>query len=211
MRILLTGASRGIGNTIKKLFENGGYEVFSPTRMELDLSKKIILKDSNFDIVINNAGINPISEFTSIEYDELVMKVNYFSPLHIIKQCIPYMIQNNYGRIVNIGSIWTILSKNGRSNYTSSKCAIDSLSRSITSEYSKYNILCNTISPGFIGTDLTYKNNSKEELDAIINSIPVNRLGIPEEIAELVYYLTIKNTFITGQNIIIDGGYSCVA
>jgi len=212
MRVLLTGGSRGIGAAIKAVFKSHGHEVHSPTREEIDLSEVPYVEDPTYDIVVNNAGINPISELNELNYEEdYVMKVNYFSPLHIIKQCLPYMVKNGYGRIVNIGSIWTKLSKPGRSNYSASKCALDSLSRSITAEYAKNGVLCNTVSPGFILTDLTLQNNTEEELDSIKRSVPVNRLGDCREVADLVYYLTVNNTFITGQNILIDGGYTCVA
>lgn len=212
MKILLTGGSRGIGLSIKTIFEKNGHTVDSPTKDELNLYDVPYIQNPYYDIVVNNAGVNIISELTEFNYNEdSIMKLNYFSPLHIIKQCIPYMIENNYGRIVNIGSIWTKVAKSGRSNYSASKCALDSLSRSITAEYTKYNILCNTLSPGFIETEMTYKNNTSEELELVKLNIPLNRLGKPEEIAEWVYHLTINNTFITGQNIIIDGGYTCVA
>lgn len=212
MKVLLTGGSRGIGFSIKCIFEGRGHEVWSPTKDELNLFDVPYIENPNYDIVINNAGINWISELTEFNYHEdSIMKLNYFSPLHIIKQCLPYMIERKYGRIINIGSIWTKISKPGRSNYAASKCAIDSLSRSITAEYARHNILCNTVSPGFIATDMTYKNNTPEEIKAIESSVPVGRLGNPEEIAELVYQLTVDNSFITGQNIVIDGGYTCVA
>lgn len=212
MRVFLTGGSRGIGFAIKTLFENKGHEVYAPTKDELNLLDAPYIENPIYDIVINNAGINIVSELIESNLqEERIMKLNYFSPLYIIKQCLPHMIEHKYGRIINIGSIWTKLSKSGRSNYTASKCALDSLARSITSEYGKYNILCNTVSPGFIATDMTYKNNTEEELKIIESNIPVGRLGIPDEIAKLVYQLTVDNSFITGQNIIIDGGYTCVA
>lgn len=212
MRVLLTGGSRGIGFAIKTIFESRGHDVWAPTKDELNLYDVPYIENPEYDIVINNAGVNMISELTEFNYHEdSIMKLNYFSPLHIIKQCLPYMIEKNYGRIVNIGSIWTKISKPGRSNYAASKCALDSLARSITAEYAKYNILCNTVSPGFIATDMTYKNNTEEEIKTIESNVPVGRLGIPDEIAALVYQLTVDNSFITGQNIIIDGGYTCVA
>lgn len=212
MKVFLTGGSRGIGFAIKSIFEGRGHDVYAPTSDELNLYDVPYIENPEYDIVINNAGINMISELTELNYHEdSIMKLNFFSPLHIIKQCIPHMVEKKYGRIVNIGSIWTKLAKPGRSNYAASKCAIDSLARSITAEYAKYNILCNTVSPGFIATDMTYKNNTEEELKFIESNIPVGRLGIPEEIAFLVYQLTVENSFITGQNIVIDGGYTCVA
>ena len=207
MKVLVTGGSRGIGFAIKQKFINEGHTVFAPTRTKLDLSADIDLIDREFDIIVNNAGINPLNDILNLSKE--AMQVNYFTPLQIIQQCLPYMIKCKYGRIINIGSIWIRLSKTKRAAYSASKSALDSLSRSITAEYSHHNILCNTVSPGFIDTDLTYQNNTQEELNKLIELIPANRLGKVEEIADLVYYLTIQNNFITGQNIIIDGGYSC--
>jgi 3-oxoacyl-[acyl-carrier protein] reductase len=208
MKVLLTGGSRGIGKSIVKIFQKNNHSVYFPSREELDLSKEIILNSTNFDIIINCAGINPIKDFDSALEKE-VMNINYFSPLNIIKQCLPYMIKNKYGRIVNIGSIWINLSKQGRSAYSASKNALDSISRSLTSEYAHNNILCNTVSPGFTDTELTKQNNSEEEILDIIKNIPVKKMCTTESIAELVYFLTVQNSYITGQNIIIDGGYSC--
>jgi 3-oxoacyl-[acyl-carrier protein] reductase len=207
MKALITGGSRGIGFAIKQKFISEGHTVFAPTRAELDLNNNINLVNKEFDIVVNNAGINPLSSI--LDMPKEVMQVNYFAPLQIIQQCLPYMIECGYGRIVNIGSIWIELSKAKRAAYSASKSALDSLSRSITAEYSHHNILCNTVSPGFVATDLTYQNNTEVELNKKIQSVPLKRLGKPEEIADLVYYLTVQNSFITGQNIIIDGGYSC--
>jgi 3-oxoacyl-[acyl-carrier protein] reductase len=209
MKVLITGGSRGIGFAIKQKFISEGHTVFAPTRAELDLNNNINLVDKEFDIVVNNAGINPLSSI--LDMPKEVMQVNYFAPLQIIQQCLPYMVECGYGRIVNIGSIWIELSKAKRAAYSASKSALDSLSRSITAEYSHHNILCNTVSPGFVATDLTYQNNTEVELNKKIQSVPLKRLGKPEEIADLVYYLAVQNNFITGQNIIIDGGYSCTA
>lgn len=208
MNVLVTGGSRGIGKAIVDIFVNNGHSVYSPTRKELDLSQPIKLNNCEFDIVINCAGINPIKKLEDISGDE-VMRVNYFSPLEIIQQCIPYMINNHYGRIINIGSIWIDLMKPGRLAYSASKNALHSLTKSITAEYGHFNILTNTISPGFIETDLTYQNNTQEQLDSLACLIPLGRLGTPEEVAKITYQLTVDNNYISGQNIIIDGGYSC--
>ena len=208
MKVLVTGASRGIGKSISKLFFDKGHDVYAPSRQELDLSSDIKLKDVNFDIVINNAGINMLSEVENIT-DDLVMKTNYFSPLKITQLCLPYMKSNCYGRIVNIGSVWIEQTKTLRHAYSASKSALHELTKSLTSEFSKYNILANTVSPGFILTDMTKQNNNAEQIQKLAHQTPVNRLGTTEEVANLVYFLTVENSFITGQNIIIDGGFSC--
>jgi 3-oxoacyl-[acyl-carrier protein] reductase len=210
MKVLVTGGSRGIGKAIVTLFKEKGHDVYSPTREELDLTKNFTLIKSNFDIIVNNAGINPLKQIEEIN-DREVMQVNYHAPLSIIQQCIPYMLNNGYGRIINLGSIWIELAMSRRLAYSASKNALHALTKAITSEYSDKGIIANTISPGFIGTYLTYQNNSESELQQIKDKIPLKRLGTPEEVAKLVYQLTVENSFITGQNIIIDGGYSCTA
>lgn len=210
MKILITGGSRGIGKAIVTLFKEKGHDVYSPTRKELDLTKDFILTKSDFDIIINNAGINPLRQINEIN-DKEVMQVNYQSPLSIIQQCIPHMLSNGYGRIVNIGSIWIELAMPKRLAYSASKNALHALTKAIVVEYGSQGIIANTVSPGFIGTDLTYQNNSESEIQNIKNKIPLKRLGTPEEIAKLTYQLTIENSFIAGQNIIIDGGYLCTA
>jgi 3-oxoacyl-[acyl-carrier protein] reductase len=208
MNVLITGGSRGIGQAIVDLFTYNGHSISAPTRSELDLTQPINLEHREFDIVINCAGINPIKALDCID-DNDVMLVNYLSPLEIVQQCLPYMVEQRYGRIINIGSIWIDTAKPGRLAYSASKNALHALTKAITSEYSHQNILANTVSPGFIETELTLQNNTSEDILKIINNIPVSRLGKPEEVARLVYQLTIENTFISGQNIIIDGGFSC--
>lgn len=208
MNVLVTGGSRGIGKAIVDIFIDNGHSVYYPTREEVDLSQPVNLTKRDFDIVINCAGINPIKQLIDV-LDNEVMRVNYNSPLEIIQQCLPYMQEKRYGRIINIGSIWIDISKQGRLAYSASKNALHALTKSITAEYGQWNILANTVSPGFIETDLTFKNNTSQDILKMLNTIPATRLGLPTEVAKLVYFLTINNTYISGQNIIIDGGFSC--
>ena len=210
MKVLVTGGSRGIGRAIVALFIEKGHDVYSPTRQELDLAKDFKLMRCDFDIVINNGGINPLKNIEQIN-DREVMQVNYQAPLSIVQQCIPYMVAKGYGRVINIGSIWIGLSMPNRLAYSASKNAIHALTKSIVAEYGGEGILANTISPGFIATDLTYQNNSESQIQQIKDKVPLKRLGTPQEVAKLVYQLTVENSFIAGQNIIIDGGYSCTA
>ena len=211
MRILITGGSRGIGSDICEIFKKYGHEVIAPTREELDLSQPFSFIPDKIDILINNAGINIIDSIFEGEKYEEMMTVNYFSPLRLFKLCLPHMKKQNYGRVVNIGSVWVDYAKPGRSSYSASKNALHSLTKAITAEYGTYNILANTVSPGFFITDMTFQNNTEEDLKDLRSKIPVGRLGYTNEVADLVYYLSVNNSYISGQNIVIDGGYSCTA
>jgi len=218
MIVLLTGGSRGIGKGIKEIFENQNHTVISPSKLEMDLSdiesvKSYLNTIKDIDIIINNAGVNYLNTIENETTENLnkTLNINYLSPFTICQYFLPLLKNKNYGRIINIGSIWIDYAKSLRGSYSASKNALHSLTKTIVSEYSEYNILCNTISPGYILTDLTFQNNTKEDLDIIKNQIPQKRLGTIDEISKLVYFLTIENTYINGQNIIIDGGYSCTA
>ncbi len=209
MKVLITGGSRGIGKAIVDLFIHNGHSVSAPSRSELNLTQPVQLQDCEFDIVINCAGINPIKRLDSI-VDNTVMQVNYLAPLQIVQQCLPYMVSKQYGRIINIGSIWINTAKPARLAYSASKNALHALTKAITAEYGHFNIIANTVSPGFIKTELTLENNTPKEILNILHNVPASRLGEPAEVAKLVYQLTVENTFVNGQNIIIDGGFSCI-
>jgi 3-oxoacyl-[acyl-carrier protein] reductase len=211
LRILVTGGSRGIGKDICDVFIQQGHEVISPSREELDLSSSFTYIPEKIDILINNAGINKVDSIFDGEKYEEMMTVNYFSPLKLFKHCLPHMQKQKYGRVINIGSIWIDYAKPGRSSYSASKNALHSLTKAITSEYGPFNILANTVSPGFISTDMTFQNNSEEAIKELKSKIPLGRLGYTKEVADLVYFLTVKNSYMSGQNIVIDGGYSCTA
>jgi len=210
MNVLLTGGSRGIGAAIALLFKDKGHYVYAPSRDELDLTLPIRLDTSEYDIIINNAGINTLNDCT-LTCPEETLHVNFIAPLQIIQQCLPYMMKERYGRIVNIGSVWIDRTKKHRLAYSASKSALHALTKALAVEYSNLNILANTVSPGFVDTEMTHKNNTLEQVENIINTIPCGRLGLPEEIAKTVYHLTIDNTYISGQNIIIDGGFTSAA
>jgi len=211
-KVLVTGGSRGIGEAIVEKFSSNGYEVYAPNRDELNLSVIPQLTNTNFDVIVNNAGVNILNDMATTGFDlQRTMDVNFYAPTQIIKQCLNHMMLNQYGRIVNMGSVWIDFAKQNRFAYSASKNALHALTKSIAVEYGKHNILCNTVSPGFINTDMTYKNNTDEQLEELIGKIPVGRLGQPSEVADMVFFLCDNNDFINGQNFIIDGGYSCSA
>jgi len=216
---LVTGASRGIGLAISELLKKNGLEVLTPTRQELDLSsnesiRNFLRKNSavKIDILVNNAGINIIENLSQISDENLktALQINLIAPAILIRELSPKMIERGYGKIVNISSIWSQISKSGRAIYSSTKSAINGLTRSVAIELAHHNIQVNAVAPGFVDTDLTRKNNSPEQLKIIESNIPAKRLAQTEEIAELVYFLVSeKNTYLTGQTIFIDGGFSC--
>lgn len=215
---LVTGGSRGIGKAIAEQLRNEGYEVYTPTRAEMDLSapesvEKYCesIKDIYFDVVVNNAGINDIHDIDLITDEELnqMMEVNLKSPIRLLRAVTPKMKEGHYGRIVNIGSIWSVVSKRGRTVYSVTKHGIHGLTKTLAVELAEYNILVNTVCPGFTLTELTKKNNTQDEIDAISREIPLGRMAKPEEIASAVCYLVSEqNTYLTGQIIAVDGGYT---
>lgn len=216
--VIITGASRGIGKATKELFEVNGYNVIAPTRKELDLSSnESILKfceslalDKIF-AVINNAGINDIAYLDSVGYDQIMnmLQIDLTAPILMLNKLIPKLKNNGEGRIVNIGSIWAVVSKSGRSLYSAAKNGIHGITNALALELGDHSILCNTVCPGFTLTELTKKNNTVEQIKNISAEIPIKRMATPEEIAKLIYFLgSRENTYITGQKIIIDGGYT---
>lgn len=216
--VLITGGSRGIGKAIAYEFRKAGYVVYTPSRKELDLADNSSVcryldknKGIYFSSIINNAGINIVNNIEDVQNNilEETMTINLISPINIIKFFIPQMKKNNYGRIVNIGSIWGIVSKEGRGIYSATKNGIHGITNAVSIEGGMYNILVNTVCPGFTKTELTIQNNTPDEISIIEDQIPLKRMALAEEIAKFVYYLgSHENTYITGQKIAIDGGFT---
>ena len=215
---LVTGSSRGIGKSIKEILSKDGIDVISPSRDELDLSSPKSIDEflsqltTHIDIVINNAGILKVGQHDEISTDDFheVFQVNVVAPFKLISGLVEGMKHQKFGRIVNISSIWGQKSKEGRTLYSSSKAALDALTRSLAIEFAAYNILINSVAPGYIETDMLKQYNTEKELLKIKDTIPMKRFGKKIEIAELVKFLCSENnSYITGQILTIDGGYVC--
>ncbi len=217
-KALVTGGSRGIGAATAEQFRKEGYEVFAPPHSELDLADESSIarfleayRDVTFDALVNNAGLNdvhPVEEITEEETDRMV-RVNLLAPLRLIRGIVPNMKKQSYGRIVNIGSIWGLAGKPGRTVYAATKHGIHGITQTLAVELAPYNILINTVCPGFTLTELTYKNNTAEQIREISAYIPMGRMAEPEEQAKVICYLAGEgNTYITGQQIAVDGGYT---
>ena len=215
---LVTGASRGIGKSIKESLLNEQIEVISPSRNELDLSSSESIDNfltnlsKSIDILVNNAGILKVgkhNDLSSSDFQE-ILQVNVIAPFEIISGVVESMKQKKFGRIVNISSIWGQISREGRSLYSSSKAALDALTKSFALEFGPYNVLINSVAPGYVDTELIKKHNTDLELAKIKKTIPLQRFAKKNEISNLVKFLCSEdNSYVTGQIITIDGGYVC--
>lgn len=215
---LVTGGSRGIGLAIVAQFMNKGFDVLAPTRKDMNLNDMSSIESycaqitGNVDVIINNAGINTIATLEYLDdrtFDEM-LQINLKAPLKIIQCLKGQMGKTDIGRIVNVSSIWSYISQEGRCGYTAAKTAINGITRTLALELAKDNILVNAVAPGFVNTELTRQNNSQEEISQLVKLIPLGRMAESSEIANLIYFLSSEaNTFITGQTILIDGGYTC--
>jgi len=216
--VFISGATRGIGQAIYQKLKKENYKIIAPTRQELDLSNNTSIdqylkthKDLKIDILINNAGINFPTWIDELpdENIEQHIQINLISPIKLIRAFAPYMKKNKWGRIINVSSIFGIVARGKQTMYCATKHGINGVTKVLALELGPYNILVNSVCPGFTNTELI-RRNSPEKNKAIIKDIPLGRLAEPEEIAELVSFLiSEKNTYINGAEIIIDGGFTC--
>jgi len=174
------------------------------------LIKKSLEKFNKVDILINNAGIMLRTRLQNISLEEWekIMKVNLTGPFLLIKALLPIMKKNSYGRIINISSsAGRSVSTLGGPHYTASKAGLLGLTRAAAKELAAYGITVNAVCPGLIDTQMVRKTTKKAELKAFLNSFPIQRLGLPEEIGDLVVFLCSERaSYITGASIDINGG-----
>ena len=231
--VLVTGGEGGLGKAICNNFLQLGAKVIVTTTkrklenkktkkkiyMYLDFNNKNSIQNflnnlkkiKKIDILINNAGINQLSPINEINerYLEEIYKVNLRGPILMTKQISKLMIKKRSGKIINISSIFGIVGKSGRSLYSTTKFGLIGLTKSTALDLAKYNILVNSVSPGVINAGLTKKILNSKEAKKIKKEIPLHKLGEPSDVSHLVCFLCSGlNTYITGQNFVIDGGYT---
>lgn len=206
MKVFLTGGHGCIGSAIKSVLINSGIEVIAPDSYELNLAREFDVSSyPEIDGFIHCAGINNLSKYDELNVDTLhqIFEVNTLS---FIKLCACLKIKSN-SNIIAIGSLYATLTKECRIQYSMSKHALYGAVKTIALEEANSNIKVNMISPGFADTNLTRKNNSAERIIDLQKNIPLG-LTDPVEIGNLCVYLMKYNNSITGQNLIVDGGYS---
>ena len=233
-KILITGATGGIGNSLVEKFYNYGSSIVATGTNEekLDNLKKkypniliekfkleehdkienfietITKKLDGLDVLVNNAGITSdnLSIRLTEEHWKKVLDINLTSTFLMCKCVIKKMLKNKYGKIINITSIVGHTGNLGQANYAASKAGIIGFSKSLAIEYAKKNININCISPGFIKTAMTDKLDDKYK-DAIISKIPSARLGEPDDIANAVLFLcSNQSSYINGETLHVNGG-----
>ena len=233
--IVITGGAKGIGKALVFKFLKYGGKVITNSRDEKickQFNKKrnlecynvnFLYKEqtnkfigeiknrSKIDVLINNAGVNEINTIDKFNLDdwEELQKINLFTPFYLISKLTPLLKKSKKGKIVNISSIFGKISKEKRSVYSSTKSGLAGLNRGVALDLAKHNILSNCVSPGFVDTQLTRRILKKKNMKIIEKQIPLKRLASEEEIADLVIFLcSEKNTYITGQDLTIDGGFT---
>ena len=226
MNILVTGASKGIGECIAhnldgEIFAVGRceerlkqYKNYLVCDFEKDIEKLgLYIEENKIDVVINNAGEYIYKETDQITMPEIerITRVNLEVPMYIISKALPYMKSKNWGRIINIGSISGVMGEAGACIYSASKSGLIGMTKAIALEIAQYGITINTINPGWVETDLG--NSSVEESEfskeEVVECIPQKRFVEPVEIAGMVKYL-ISDTAkgVTGQSINLCAGLS---
>jgi len=233
-KILVTGASGGIGSEIVKKFVSLGGDVLGTgTKAEkLDLIKKqyqsikvkkfdisehsrieefiddVVLELGGLDVLINNAGTNVDNLSLRMKEEEWkkVIDINLTSTFLLTKHAIKKMLRNKFGRVVNITSVVGHTGNLGQSNYAAAKSGIIGMSKSLALEYAKKNITINCVSPGFIVSDMTMNIAEKVRL-YLTSRIPMGKLGTGEDVSNCVAFLSSDQaSYITGETLHVNGG-----
>lgn len=176
---------------------------------EVKEAVKRIGKDSkSIDILVNNAGVSieRLFSMTPLDMMQKTMEINFLSQMRLVQLISRYMMKARTGSIVNIASVSGMESEQGGMAYGSSKAAMIFSTKTIAFELGPYGIRVNSVSPGFIATDI-WKRRKSEIKEKVLNETPLCRQGTPDEVANVILFLASDmSSYITGQNIVVDGG-----
>lgn len=231
--VLITGASRGIGRAIARKFSENDYELIVTCEKNSELLEDIkkarikftgdlscydtvcelfdLLEKNNIsiDILINNAGISHFGLLQNMSVSEWnrILSVNLSNVFYMCKNTIPQMIQKKQGCILNISSVWGEKGASMEVAYSTSKGGLNTFTKALAKELAPSGIQVNAISVGLADTDMN-SCFSKEEINSIISEIPAGRATTSKEIADIVYKVATMPSYMTGQIITVDGGWT---
>lgn len=233
---LITGASRGIGRATAEAFARAGYDLiltclksqallqdscralseaygisampFCGDMGDYDTVCRLFSGIKRLDVLINNAGISHIGLLSELSPSQWrrIMSTNLDACFYTCKLAVPLMVHEKKGCIINISSVWGTAGASMETAYSASKGAVNSLTRALAKELAPSNIPVNAIACGVIDTDMN-RCFSEEEIQALIEEIPADRLGRPEEVAAFALQLALSPGYLTGQIITMDGGF----
>ena len=229
-KALVTGGTRGFGRGFAKGLRDRGAEVtITGTRpggctvddvayRAIDFTDEEATAEfaqwagaQDFDVLINNAGINIFADATEMAPDVFrkIQLVNLHAPMKLCRAVAPGMKERGWGRVVNISSILGKVGREGNASYTASKFGLDGMTVSMAIDLAPYGVIMNCVAPGFFLTDMTLKLHDEADRARLAESIPMKRLGqIPELVRFVTWLAGPENTYIVGQNIAIDGGFT---
>ncbi len=234
--VLITGASRGIGAQCARSFAKNGYNVwinyfkseykaknlYSEISsdypfvhlVKADVSDPVQVREmfdsiGEIDILINNAGISQTKLFTDITDEDWnrMISTNLSSAFYCCRAALPHMINNKWGRIINISSMWGQVGGSCEVHYSAAKAGIIGLTKALAMEEGLSGITVNCIAPGVIMTDMN-SHLSDDDIIALKNDTPTGTIGTPDDIAQAALFLANENaSFITGQVLGVNGGF----
>ena len=234
---LITGASRGIGKACAHKMASAGYDLFLVCEKNIDALEKLcdelsekfnvtaraykadvsdlealkgIYDDiAELDVLINNAGISYVgllSDMTEEEWNRIVA-VNLTSVFYTSKLAVKKMLSKHSGSIINISSVWGNVGASMEVAYSATKGGVNGFTKALAKELAPSNISVNAIACGFVDTDMN-RHLSEEDLEAVKTEIPADRFATCEEIADSVYSVLTAPSYLTGQVITVDGGWT---